>query len=196
MLCFAPFTDLRYLGNVLSNQLFDNPNSDENSSRRDVFRAPNDLSSVDLHSSSNDVSNPNSSLSPSSSNLMPSNIYTTGSTSTDVVSISTSNGASINGQQVDAIDLQAFESLYHGRSLNDEQLFLVIYLVDTFRYELTATTNNENENLDIDVYVKKAIFRAYMDLIKDLPEKISMRIHIQVNRFRVVMKFEINVCFL
>lgn len=169
-----------FLGNVLSNQSFDNPNSDENTSRRDIFRVPNDLSSVDLHSNSNDISNPNSSLSPSSSNIMPGNIYTTGSTTTDTSNISISNGTSINGQQVDALDLQAYESFYHGRSLNDEQLFLVIYLIDTFRYELMNTMNNENESIDVDVYVKKAIFRAYMDLLKDIPEKISMRIHIQV----------------
>ena len=73
---------------------------------------------------------------------------------------------------------------YHGRSLNDDQLFLVIYVVDTFRYELTGLSNNENENINIDdtldVYIKKAIFRAYMDLVKDLPEKISNRINSQV----------------
>jgi hypothetical protein len=32
----------------------------------------------------------------------------------------------------------------------------------------------------MDAYVKKAIFRAYMDLIKDLPDKISIRVNIQV----------------
>ena len=119
---------------------------------------------------------------------MPGSIYTTGSTSTDTSSLSISNGTSINGQQVDAVDLQAFESFYHGRSLNDEQLFLVIYLIDTFRYELTSTMSNENEPIDMDIYVKKAIFRAYMDLLKDLPEKVSMRIHIQVKLSFILRK--------
>jgi hypothetical protein len=32
----------------------------------------------------------------------------------------------------------------------------------------------------MDAYVKKAIFRAYMDLIKDLPDKTSIRVNIQV----------------
>jgi hypothetical protein len=175
-----------FLANVLSTQTFDNTLSDDNTSRRDVFRAPNDISSVDLHTTNSDSFNNNYTLSPSSSssssnNLIANNIYTTGSAAGDALSISSTNGTSVNGQQVDSIDLQAFESFYHGRSLNDDQLFLVIYLIDTFRYELTGLTTNENENINIDIYIKKAIFRAYMDLIKDLPEKISIRINIQVN---------------
>jgi mediator of RNA polymerase II transcription subunit 13 len=176
-----------YVVNILSTQSFDDPIFDDNTSRRDAFRAPNDLSSADSHTttSNNDLTNHNYSLSPTSSSssntLIANNIYTTGSAVADTLSISSTNGASVNGQQVDSTDLQAFESFYHGRSLNDDQLFIVIYLIDTFRYELTGLITNENENIDIDVYVKKAMFRAYMDLMKDLPEKISVRINIQVN---------------
>ncbi len=173
-----------FVANILS-QTFDNTLLDDNTSRRDVFRAPNDISSVDLHTTNNDSINTNSTLSPSSSssnNLIANNIYTTGSAVSDALSASSTNGTSVNGQQVDSIDLQAFESFYHGHSLNDDQLFLVIYLIDTFRYELIGLTTNENENIDIDTYIKKAIFRAYMDLIKDLPEKNSIRINIQVNK--------------
>ncbi len=175
-----------FLDHILSTQTFDSTSLDDNTPRRDVFRAPNDISSVDPHSTNNDLTNnnyPTPLPSPSSSttNLIANNIYTTGSAAGDALIASSTNGTSVNGQQVDSIDLQAFESFYHGRSLNDDQLFLVIYLIDTFRYELTGLTNNENENMNIDIYVKKAIFRAYMDLIKDLPEKMSIRINIQVN---------------
>jgi hypothetical protein len=77
--------------------------------------------------------------------------------------------------------LQAFDSFHHGSTLNDDQIFLVLYLVDTFRYELidlSTATDSFDETLDI--YIKKSLFRVYMDLIKDLPEKIAIRIHIQV----------------
>lgn len=91
----------------------------------------------------------------------------------------------VNGLQVDPADLQAFESYYHGRSLSDDQLFIVIYIIDTFRYELIGSSNSENESTHIDdaidIYVKKAIFRAYLDLIKNLPDKITSRLNIQVN---------------
>jgi hypothetical protein len=169
---------------------------EDSTSRRDVFRSPNDTSSssVDLHPTNNDITNNGYSFSPSSSSstgLIPNSIYTTGSAVSDALSISSTNlssstnGTFVNGQQVDPFDLQAFESFYHGRSLNDDQLFLVIYLIDTFRYELTGSSTNENDNINLDdttdIYIKKAIFRIYMDLIKDLPEKISTRINIQVN---------------
>lgn len=79
------------------------------------------------------------------------------------------------------------ESFYHGRTLNDGQVFLVIYIVDTFRYELTGTLSANEQLWDeqLDVYVKKSLFRVYMDLIKDLPEKIAGRIHIQVSEREV-----------
>jgi hypothetical protein len=97
------------------------------------------------------------------------------------------NGPLVNGHQVDPVDLQAFDSFHQGRTSNDDQLFIVIYLIDTFRYELTASINDDtgSDHIDLDdrmdAYVKKAIFRAYMDLIKDLPEKVSIRVNIQVN---------------
>ena len=199
------------LHNLLSTQVFDNTLLEESASRRDTFRAPNDVSnpsssSLDLHSSTNDLSNSNYALSPSltgattggggatTMNLVTNNIYTTNSPSADALGMVSNNvsalpnGTFVNGHQVDPVDLQAFESFHQGRTSNDEQLFVVIYLVDTFRYELTAASQEENgtqhDQLDIDdrmdAYVKKAIFRAYMDLIKDLPEKISIRVNIQV----------------
>ena len=130
----------------------------------------------------------------------------TTTTSTNISSLSTSssysltNGTLVNGHQVDSVDLQAFESFHQGRALNDNQLFIVIYLIDTFRYEITtsnADTNGNNNNngcIDekMDSYVKKAIFRAYMDLIKDLPDKISIRVNIQVNKNVDVFSFSIN----
>ena len=177
---------------------------EENASRRDLFRTPNDVSnsssSLDLHSSTSDLTHTGYALSPLSTSLtttnslMANNIYTTGSTTNDTVSLSsnnislTTNGTFVNGHQIDSIDLQAFESFHQGRSSNDNQFFVVIYLIDTFRYELTTSMNNDNEtkniniNDEMDSYVKKAIFRAYMDLIKDLPEKVSSRLNIQVNK--------------
>jgi hypothetical protein len=170
----------------------DNTLLEDVTSRRDVFRTPNDNSSspLDLHSTNYDLPNNNYTLSPSSSAtpaLIPNNIYTTGSVVGDALSLSSSNlsssmnGTFVNGQQVDPLDLNAYESFHHGRSLNDDQLFIVIYIIDTFRYELTGSSNNETIDDTTDDYVKKAIFRAYMDLIKDLPEKIPLRINIQVN---------------
>lgn len=160
---------------------------------------------MDLHSSNNDLTNSGYALSPSSTSsittanslLANNNIYTTGSTTTDTLGLSSNNASSltngtfVNGHQVDPVDLQAFESFHQGRTLNDDQFFIVIYLIDTFRYEMTALMTDENvtnnttttTTIDdnIDAYVKKAIFRAYMDLIKDLPDKISTRINIQVS---------------
>ena len=184
---------------------------EEGSTRRDVFRTPNDLSnpstsSFDLHTSTNDLTNSGYALSPSSTsssattastatgnNLLANNIYTTGSATSDALSLSTNNvssltnGTFVNGHQVDPVDLQAFESFHQGRTSNDDQFFIVIYLIDTFRYEITAaitdengTTNNATIDDMMDAYVKKAIFRAYMDLIKDLPDKTCIRVNIQV----------------
>ncbi|CAF1506425.1 unnamed protein product, partial [Adineta steineri] len=195
------------LSNILSTQFFESILLEDITSRRDAFRSPNDLSSssFDFHSTGNDATNNGHSFSPSSStstNLTANNIYTTGSATTDVLNASTTNlssstnGTFVNGQQVDPNDLQGFESFYHGRSLNDDQVFLVIYLVDTFRYELIRSTNNDNENLDlnetIDVYIKKAMFRIYMDLVKDLPEKISSRINIQIIPFESIINQQIE----
>lgn len=129
--------------------------------------------------------------------MLNNSMYTTGSAGNDSLSLSANNlssmvnGTMVNGHQVDPVDLQAFESFHQGRIGNDEQFFIVIYLIDTFRYELTSSINDENQNneqdpieLDdrLDAYIKKAIFRAYMDLIKDLPEKISLRVNIQVKK--------------
>jgi len=195
-----------FLVNLLSTQPFDNTLLEEGTSRRDVFRTPNDVSnpssSFDLQSSTNDLTNSGYALSPSSSsstttmgaanNLLTNNMYTTGSTTNDPLSLSSNNissltnGTFVNGHQVDPIDLQAFESFHQGRISNDDQFFIVIYLIDTFRYEITATLTDENGNNNTDIddsmdaYVKKAIFRAYMDLIKDLPDKTSIRVNIQV----------------
>ena len=184
---------------------------EEGTSRRDVFRTPNDVSnatssSLDLHTNNNELTNTTFALSPTgnnasnlstsnSSSLLANNIYTTSSTTTaDSLNLnasnssSLSNGTYVNGHQVDPVDLQAFESFHQGRTSHDDQFFIVIYLIDTFRYELTASVNddssNDNEQIDLDdrmdAYIKKAMFRAYMDLIKDLPEKISIRVNIQV----------------
>ena len=202
------------LHNLLSTQVFDNTLLEESASRRDAFRTPNDVSnpsssSLDLHSNNNELTNSNYALSPSLSgstasattvggasnmNLMTNNTYNTNSPSADALSMVSNNvsglpnGTFVNGHQVDPVDLQAFDSFHQGRTSNDEQLFVVIYLIDTFRYELTASSTEENgsnhDQLDIDdrmdAYVKKAIFRAYMDLVKDLPEKVSIRVNIQV----------------
>jgi mediator of RNA polymerase II transcription subunit 13 len=199
--------------NLLSNQSFDNSLLEEGTSRRDVFRTPNDLSnpssssSLDLHSSSNDLTNNIYALSPSStttnSSLIANNIYTTGSATSDALSLSSSNPASltngtlVNGHQVDPVDLQAFESFHQGRVSNDEQFFIVIYLIDTFRYEITASKTEENgSNMDIDdrmdAYVKKAIFRAYMDLLKDLPDKISIRVNVQIIPFESIINQQVE----
>ena len=181
------------LSNILSTQSFDNTFSDDLSTRRDLFRQHSESSSsasIDLHSTTTDSLNNGYSFSPSSSSSigpMANTIYTTGSAASDALNTSSTNlssstnGTFVNGQQVDPFDLQAFESFYHGRSLNDDQLFLVIYLIDTFRYELTGSSD-QDVNIDdtMDIYIRKAIFRAYMDLVKDLPEKISVRINIQV----------------
>lgn len=182
---------MHFIANILSTQSFDGASLDDITSRRDVFRSPNDLTSTSLdhHLTNNDLTNNSFSSSSSSSlsNSFPANnIYTTGPTSSDILNSSSSNLAtSSNGQQTDPLDLQAFESYYHGRSLNNDQIFLVIYIIDTFRYELMGTANSDNDDINIDesidIYVKKSIFRIYMDLIKDLPEKTSFRIHIQVN---------------
>ncbi|CAF0728160.1 unnamed protein product [Rotaria sordida] len=216
------------LFNLLSTQPFDNTLLEESTTRRDIFRTPNDVSnpssSLDLHSSSNDLTNSGYALSPSSSslsatttttipttnNLIANNIYTAGSTAADILSLSSNNissvtnGTFVNGHQVDPIDLQAFESFHQGRTSNDDQFFIVIYLIDTFRYEITAAINDENGNNNnnnnnntliddkIDAYVKKAIFRAYMDLIKDLPEKISIRVNIQIIPFEAIVNQQIE----
>ncbi|CAF3409358.1 unnamed protein product, partial [Rotaria socialis] len=203
------------LFNLLSTQPFDNTLLEEGTSRRDIFRNPNDVSnpssSLDLHSSNNDLTNSGYALSPSSTpsiaptnSLIANNIYTTGSTATDVLSLSSNNmssltnGTFVNGHQVDPVDLQAFESFHQGRTSNDEQFFIVIYLIDTFRYEITASMTDENGNNNtsiddrIDAYVKKAIFRAYMDLIKDLPEKISIRVNIQIIPFESIVNQQVE----
>ncbi|CAF1072689.1 unnamed protein product [Rotaria magnacalcarata] len=203
------------LFNLLSTQPFDNTLLEEGTSRRDIFRTPNDVSnsssSLDLHSSNNDLTNSGYALSPSStssiaptSSLIANTIYTTGSTATDVLSLSSNNmsslanGTFVNGHQVDPVDLQAFESFHQGRTSNDEQFFIVIYLIDTFRYEITASMTDENGNNNtsiddrIDAYVKKAIFRAYMDLIKDLPEKISIRVNIQIIPFESIVNQQVE----
>ncbi|CAF3847930.1 unnamed protein product, partial [Rotaria magnacalcarata] len=132
-----------------------------------------------------------------------SSIYTTGSVASDALGssstnlLSPTNGTMVNGQVVEPVDLQAFESHYHGRSLNDEQIFIVIYIIDTFRYELMGSSSNgENEDVQIDeaidIYVKKAIFRAYIDLIKDLPEKISNRVNLQIIPFESIINQQIE----
>ena len=158
---------------------------DEVASQRDMFRVSNDTpaSSSDLHSTNHDAANHLPSRSPSSANGIPSDASTVPSNG-----LATSNtGAFFNGQQVDPTDLRIFESFQHGRSLNDDQAFLVIYLIDTFRYELTeSSTGSIGETLD--VHIRKAIFRAYMDLIKNLPEKISTRIHIQIIPFESIVQ--------
>ncbi|CAF4766441.1 unnamed protein product, partial [Rotaria sp. Silwood1] len=193
--------------NILSTQSFDSISLDDSASRRDVFRSPNDLSSspFDHHSTNNDLVNSNYAYSPSyssSSGFVANPIYTTGSASTDVLNASSNslssstNGTTVNGQQVDPVDLQAFESFYHGRSLNDDQLFIVIYIVDTFRYELIGSSNNDNDNIHIDdtidIYVRKSIFRAYLDLIKDLPEKVTLRLNIQMIPFESIINQQIE----
>jgi mediator of RNA polymerase II transcription subunit 13 len=201
------------LFNLLSTQPFDNTLLEENTSRRDVFRTPNDSSnpsssSLDLHSSANDLTNSGYALSPSSStttnSIVANNIYTTGSATSDALSLSSNNtslpnGTFVNGHQVDPIDLQAFESFHQGPTSNDDQFFIVIYLIDTFRYELTASITDENgnnNNTDIDdrmdAYIKKAIFRAYMDLIKDLPDKISIRVNIQIIPFESIINQQVE----
>ena len=182
---------------VLSNQSLDKTLLDDITSRRDTFRSPNDVCSLpsDHHSINGDLTNNSCTYSPSTSsstNPLTNNIYTTGSTISDIMNPSSANLSSstnstslVDNQQIDPTNLKAFESFYHGSSLNDDQLFIVIYLIDAFRYELIGLSNDEHENInidnDIDIYVKKAIFRAYMDLIKDLPEKVSVRLHLQVN---------------
>jgi hypothetical protein len=102
----------------------------------------------------------------------------------------------VNGHQVDPIDLQAFESFHQGRTSNDDQFFIVIYLIDTFRYEITASITDENGTTDIDdrmdAYIKKAIFRAYMDLIKDLPDKITIRVNIQIIPFESIINQQVE----
>ncbi|CAF0983342.1 unnamed protein product [Rotaria sordida] len=181
--------------NILTTQSFDNTLSDDSTSRRDVFRSPNDISSsssssFDHYSTNNDLI--------INTGVAANSIYTTGSpasdalnTSSNNLSPSSTNGTIVNGQQVDPIDLQAFESYYHGRSLNDDQLFLVIYIIDTFRYELMGSSNNDNDDIHIDdtidIYVRKSIFRAYLDLIKDLPEKITLRLNIQIVPFESIV---------
>jgi hypothetical protein len=102
----------------------------------------------------------------------------------------------VNGHQVDPIDLQAFESFHQGRTSNDDQFFIVIYLIDTFRYEITASITDENGTTDVDdrmdAYIKKAIFRAYMDLIKDLPDKITIRVNIQIIPFESIINQQVE----
>ncbi|CAF2638292.1 unnamed protein product [Rotaria sp. Silwood2] len=196
------------LHNILSTQSFDSTSLDDNISRRDVFRSPNDVSSLspfDHHPTNNDLINNSCAYSPSygsSSGFVGNTIYTTGSVASDVLNPSTNNlssstnGTIVNGQQVDPVDLQAFESYYHGRSLNDDQLFLVIYIIDTFRYELIGSSNNDNDDIHIDdiidIYVRKSIFRAYLDLIKDLPEKITLRLNIQMVPFESIINQQIE----
>lgn len=172
------------LSMLLSAQSFESILLDDQTSRRDHSRSFTDSSSLDLHSNStndsfNNTSAPSPST-PSSSSLSASNIYTTGSATTDALNMSTTNLTNSNNQQIDSSDLHAYESFYHG-SLKEDQLFLVIYLIDTFRYELMSSSTNEKENIDTEIYVKKAIYRIYMDLVKDLPEKIASRINIQVS---------------
>lgn len=200
-----------FVDNLLSTQAFDNTLLEEGVNRRDVFRTPNDVSnpsssSLELHG--NELANNSYALSPSSSNtstmnpsssnnILNNSIYTTGSSASDNLNLNASggsallNGAYVNGHQVDPADLQAFESFHQGRLSHDDQMFVVIYLIDTFRYELTTSVNDENtsdnEQIDLDErmdsYIKKAMFRAYMDLIKDIPEKTSIRINIQVTKY-------------
>ena len=199
------------LTNLFSSQSFDSSLIEENSSRRDLFRTPNDLSNpssatLDLHSSSTDYAlSPSSTTTTNTTNNLPlSNIYTTGSSAADALSLTgnnstnLTNGTFVNGHQVDPVDLQAFESFHQGRLKNDEQFFIVIYLIDTFRYEMTALKLDENSSnsLDLDekldAYIKKAIFRVYMDLIKDLPEKISIRINFQIIPFESILNQQVE----
>jgi mediator of RNA polymerase II transcription subunit 13 len=44
----------------------------------------------------------------------------------------------------------------------------------------------------MDAYVKKAIFRAYMDLLKDLPDKISIRINVQIIPFESIINQQVE----
>ena len=44
----------------------------------------------------------------------------------------------------------------------------------------------------MDVYVRKAIFRAYMDLMKDLPERISVRVTIQIIPFESIVNHQVE----
>ena len=180
------------LGPILSNQKFDVSLFDENISRRDSSRFSNDLS--DSVASNNDFLNQNSTNSPSSSSssslTTPVNsanghyMYSGSSTSQDTSNIllNSTTSSSINGQHsADSSDLHAFESYYHGACLSDDQIFLVIYLIDAFRYNITEKADHRSlvdENLD--TYIKKSLYRAYLDLIKDLPEKNILRIHVQV----------------
>ncbi|CAM4949581.1 unnamed protein product [Rotaria socialis] len=189
--------------NILTTKTLDNTLLDDSAYRRDSFRTPNDMSSspYDNHSTNSDPATNSFASSPSYS--AASSIYTTGSVASDALGssstnlLSSTNGTMVNGQLVEPLDLQAFESHYHGRSLNDEQLFIVIYIVDTFRYELMGSSSNgENEDIQIDeaidIYVKKAIFRAYIDLIKDLPEKISNRVNLQIIPFESIINQQIE----
>jgi hypothetical protein len=141
-------------------------------------------------------------LSPSSSagSLLANNIYTTGSAVSDALSLSANsassltNGTLVNGHQLDPIDVHAFDTFHQGRASNDDQLFVVLYIIDTFRYDNTVSNNaHTSENGSetngnptsgddaMDAHVKKALFRAYLDLIKELPEKVSIRVNIQVS---------------
>jgi hypothetical protein len=161
------------MGQSLDTNLFN-----DGTVRRDLFHQSSDFSSLsnDVHCLTSDLTNPNLICSPTSSTTMHSSLGT--SIGTDLPNNSSSTNTI---QQVDPKDLQAFDSFHHGSTLNDDQIFLVLYLVDTFRYELidlSTATDSFDETLDI--YIKKSIFRVYMDLIKDLPEKIAIRIHIQV----------------
>jgi len=195
------------LRSYLSHSTFEQNLIDEHSSRRETSRYANDLSSPsDLHHSSNDHFNSNHLPSPSSSSSSSSTLLNhingsmsndsmmnhTGSATTTITNNALSTSASQQQPHIDPADVQSYEAFYHGRSLNDDQIFFVIYFVDTFRYDFI---NEENRSFDeqIEIYIKKSLLRLYLDLIKDLPEKTINRIHFQIIPLESILQHQIEV---
>lgn len=164
--------------NIRDNLHFANDLNDSNSTFIDIYgsvtTSPSSLSNTSTATSTTTA--------PSSSSF--STTHNMNTSSSDLSNNLTSYVlASTNTQSSDHQDLRSFESFYHGKTLNDDQAFLVIYIVDTLRYELLTMNNQQSPlNGNVEVLMKTFAFRIHIDLMKILPERIGKRVEIQVNR--------------
>ncbi|CAF0878211.1 unnamed protein product, partial [Didymodactylos carnosus] len=188
------------LQHLLQTQTLDHTLHEE-APKREVFRAPNDISantsttpsSVEMNSG-NDIGLSAPSSSPSSADKSNMNLYANFNSSSNAITggLGDSMNNNLMNSAIDPHDLLAFDSLQQGRTANDDQPFIVLYIIDTFRYDFIDDSNSNQDDDELECHVKKGILRAYMDLIKLLPDKIATKINIQIVPFESVVGQQIE----
>ncbi|CAF0742850.1 unnamed protein product [Didymodactylos carnosus] len=179
-----------HLQYLLQTQTLDHTLHDEPPKRN----GPNDISSNTSTTPSSSEMNSDIGLlapsaSPSSTDKSNMNLYANlNSLSTAITGgLGDSMNNNLINSAIDPQDLLAFDSLQQGRTSNDDQLFIVLYIIDTFHYDSIDDNNSNHNDEELECHVKKGILRAYMDLIQLLPEKIVTKINIQIVPFESVV---------